>query len=233
MAAALVVAVLLGAVLGALEERVAVRPATARGHSAFGWVLSTLGFAILLRSGAALLLGPEIRAFPSILPRTHWVIGGVIITPTQVSLVVLAFVVAVGFQLFYDRTIVGRALGAVAQDPEAAALRGIPVKRLSLLSFAIGSGIAALTGFVAAPATSAFPTIGFTFGLKGFIAAAIGGIPEIRGALLGGLALGLIESFGVDLIGAGYRDLVVFAVLLAMLVVRPAGIFGRESIRAV
>jgi branched-chain amino acid transport system permease protein len=230
---AMIAAVLVAAALGALEERIAVRPATSKGHSAFGWVLSTLGFAIILRSGAALLLGPEIRPFPSVFPRTRWQFGDVIVTPTQVSLVVLALVAAVALHRFYSGSTTGRALGAIAQDPEAAALRGLSVNRLSMLSFAIGSGLAALTGFFAGPITSAYPSIGFTFALKGFIAAAVGGIPEIRGALLGGLLLGVIEAFGVDLIGAGYRELVVFAVLLVMLGLRPAGIFGRESVRAV
>lgn len=230
---AMVGAVLAAALLGAIEERVAVRPATSKGHSAFGWVLSTLGFAILLRSGAALLLGPEIRPFPSVFPKTRWRFGDVIVTPTQVSLVALAVVAAVGLHRFYTGSTTGRALGAIAQDPEAAALRGLPVARLSMLSFAIGSGLAALTGFFAGPITSAYPSIGFSFALKGFIAAAAGGIPEIRGALVGGLGLGVIEAFGVDLIGAGYRQVVVFAVLLAMLGLRPAGIFGRESVRSV
>ncbi len=112
-------------------------------------------------------------------------------------------------------------------------MRGIPVSRLSLLSFAIGSGVAALTGFVAGPLTGAFPTIGFNFALKGFIAAAIGGIPSIGGALFGGFFLGLVEVLGADYIGGGYRMVVVFAALIAILVVRPAGLFGQHSVRSV
>lgn len=232
-AAAIVATVAVAAALGAFEERVAVRPATSKGHTAFGWVLSTLGFAIILRSGFALLMGPNIRAFPTIFPNERWDIGGVLISPTQVSLVVLAIVTAIGLNAFYARSLTGRALGAIAQDPEAASLRGIPVNRLSLVSFAISAGIAAMAGFFAAPLTAAYATIGFVFALKGFVAAAVGGIPDIRGALIGGLLLGVIEAFGVDLIGAGYRDMTVFAVLLIMLAVRPAGLFGRESVRAV
>lgn len=112
-------------------------------------------------------------------------------------------------------------------------MRGIPVGRLSTISFALGSAIAGLTGFVAGPITAAFPTIGFGFALKGFIAAAVGGIPEIRGALVGGLLLGLIEAFGVHWIGAGFRDAVVFVALLAMLAVRPGGLLGRAAVRSV
>jgi branched-chain amino acid transport system permease protein len=228
-----VVAVVIAALLGAVEEPAAVRPATKRGHGAFGWVLSTFGFAIILRSGAALLFGPELRSFPKIVPGDQWNLGGVFINPTQVSLLVLTLVMAIGLHAFYTRSLLGRALGGIAQDQEAAAFRGIPVAKLSILSFAIGSAIAALTGFMAGPLTAAFPTIGLGFALKGFIAAAVGGIPEIKGALLGGLGLGLIEAFGADLIGPGYREAIVFAVLLIMLGIKPAGIFGRESVRAV
>lgn len=231
--AALVVAVGIAAIVGGAEEPVAVRPATKRGHDAFGWVLSTFGFAIVLRSGAALLFGPELRAFPDIVPGNRWNLNGVFISPTQVSLLVLAIVCAIGLHTFYTRSLLGRALGAVAQDQEAAAFRGIPVARLSIVSFAIGSALAALTGFVAGPLTAAFPTIGLTFALKGFIAAAVGGIPEIKGAILGGLGLGIIEAFGADYIGPGYRDAIVFGVLLLMLAIKPAGIFGRESVRTV
>jgi branched-chain amino acid transport system permease protein len=127
----------------------------------------------------------------------------------------------------------GRALGAVAQDSEAASLRGLPVANLSALSFGIGSALAGLTGFISGPIVGAFPTVGFAFALKGFVAAAVGGIPEIRGAIVGGLLLGLVESFGADIFGAGYRDAVVFASLLAILAIRPAGLFGRANVRAV
>ena len=219
--------------LGVLEERFAIRPATKRGHSAMGWVLSSLGVAIVLRSGFALMMGPDFRAFPDVFSRDSMDIGGVLIAPRQIALVALALLVGLALDRFYRRTTLGRALGAVAQDTEAAALRGLPVANLSALSFAIGSALAGLTGFMAGPIVGAFPTVGFAFALKGFVAAAVGGIPEIRGAIIGGLALGVIESIGGDLFGAGYRDAVVFATLLVILAVKPAGLFGRGNVRAV
>jgi len=229
------VAVLVGAALGVLEERIAVRPATSTGggHHALGWVLSTLGFAIILRSGAALWFGPEFHNFRTFASSEPIVVSGVRLVPDQILLIVVAILVAVALHLAYARSMTGRALSAVAQDQEAAAMRGIPVGLLSGVSFAIGSGLAALTGFVAGPLTGAFPTIGFNFALKGFVAAAIGGIPSIGGALFGGLFLGLIEAFGADLIGGGYRNLVVFTVLITILIVRPAGLFGQHSVRSV
>lgn len=230
---ALLVTVLVTGALGVAEERLAIRPATKKGHSAMGWVLSSLGVAIVLRSGFALMMGPDFRAFPDIFSGTPMDIGGVLVSQRQIALVVIALAVAVVFDRFYRRTMLGRALGAVAQDSEAASLRGLPVSNLSALSFAIGSALAGLTGFIAAPIVGAFPTVGFAFALKGFVAAAVGGIPEIRGAIVGGLLLGLVESFGGDIFGAGYRDAVVFATLLIILGLRPAGLFGRANVRAV
>lgn len=230
---ALIATLAVAAIFGVLEERFAIRPATRKGHGAMGWVLSSLGVAIVLRSGFALVMGPDFRGFPDVFSGKPMDIGGVLVSQRQISLVVLALLVALILDRFYRKTMLGRALGAVAQDTEAASLRGLPVANLSAMSFAIGSSLAALTGFFAAPIVGAFPTVGFAFALKGFVAAAVGGIPEIRGAIVGGLLLGLIESFGADLFGAGYRDAVVFATLLIILGLRPAGLFGRESVRAV
>ncbi|MFQ5516232.1 MAG: branched-chain amino acid ABC transporter permease [Acidimicrobiia bacterium] len=230
---ALLAAVLMGALLGVVEERIAVRPATSKGHSALGWVLSTLGFAIILRSGTAVTFGPDFRNFPSIITLEPVDIGGVRIVPEQILLVVAAIVVAIALHAFYERSMVGRALSAVAQDEEAAAMRGIPVSLLSATAFGVGSGIAAFTGFIAGPLTGAFPTIGFVFALKGFVAAAVGGIPRISGALFGGLMLGIVEAFGAEYVGGGYRNVVVFAALLAILAIRPAGLFGAQSVRSV
>ena len=230
---ALILVVLVAAALGAIEEKVAVRPATSKEGHVLGWVLSTLGFAIILRSGAALVFGPDFRNFRTFTSSEPTVVGGVRFVPDNLVLIAVAVLVAIAVHIAYTRSMTGRALAAVAQDQEAAAMRGIPVSRLSLLSFAIGSGVAALTGFVAGPLTGAFPTIGFNFALKGFIAAAIGGIPSIGGALFGGFFLGLVEVLGADYIGGGYRMVVVFAALIAILVVRPAGLFGQHSVRSV
>lgn len=231
--AAALAALVIGAVLAALTERIAVRPATAKGRGAMGWVLSTLGVAIVIRSGVALWLGSDTRAVDPFIPGEPIVWGDIRISPTQLSLVIAAVLITIAAVAFYRRSRWGQALGAVAQDADAAVLRGIPVGALSALSFALGGALAAGAGFLASPLTGAFPSIGFALALKGFIAAALGGIPEIRGALAGGLALGVIEAACIEWLGAGYRDAGVFVALLAILAVRPAGMFGRGSVRAV
>ena len=229
----LIAVIVVAMLIGALSERLAVRPALSKGPQAFGWVLSTLGVSLILRSGAALWAGNDIKAFPSIFPEERWSLGGAFITPTQLSLILLLFLVGGGLWWMYGSTTAGHALTAISQDRDAAALRGIPVSSLGMASFAIGAGVAAFAGFMAAPLTSAYPTIGLLFALKGFIAAALGGIPDIRGAVVGGLLLGLIESFGVDFFGAGYRDVIVFALLILVLMLRPQGIFGKHSARRI
>ncbi len=230
---ALVATVLSGAAIGAAEEYFAVRPSRRRGRGAFGWVLSTLGVAIVLRSGFALAFGTETQSLNSVVPDKPITVGDVLLQPEHLLLIGLAVAMTGILYVFYTRSLGGRALSAVEVDADAAALRGIPVGLLSTLSFAIGGGLAALTGFFAAPLTGAYPTIGLLFALKGFVASAVGGIPDVRGALVGGLLLGIVEAFSIDRIGAGYRNAAVFAVLLLILAVRPAGLIGRRAVRAV
>lgn len=229
---ALVAALALGAAFAVVEERVAVRPATERGE-AIGWVVATLGFAIIMEAAFAIVMGPDSRPFPSFISDAPHHIGGAVYNLQQVALIVVAL--AAGFLLhsFYARTRTGWALTAIAQDHEAAVMRGIPVRRLAVFAFGLGGAIAAGTGFLAAPIIGASPTLGFSYALAGFVAAALGGIPDLRGAVIGGFALGLIEAVGIKWFGASYRDVVVFGVLIAVLTIKPAGLFSRGAVRAV
>jgi branched-chain amino acid transport system permease protein len=144
-----------------------------------------------------------------------------------------ALAVAGLLHAFIQRTLLGKALSAIAQDSDAAALRGIPIAQLSLLAFAIAGAIAAFTGFIAGPVTSAFPAMGLEFALYGFIAAVIGGMPRIDGALLGGYLLGIIETLTAYAFGPDYQDFVALCVVLVLLAVRPSGLLGRGELRRV
>lgn len=224
---ALLLTLLAGTVIAMAEDLFAIRPAIRRGKSALGWVLATLGFGIALQAVFSLTMGPQRRAFPEIVDESPRTVAGAIWTAYDLALVTVALVTGLALLLFYDRTLIGRAFGAVAQDEAAARMRGIPVQRLWTVSFAMSGALAAGTGFLAAPHIGASPSLGFDLALKGFIAAALGGIPLIRGAVVGGLALGLIETFSADWIGPGYRTAVIFLVLLLVLTVKPSGLFGR------
>jgi branched-chain amino acid transport system permease protein len=229
----LVIAILAGTAIGAVEERLAIAPMRRRGAAgAMGWVLSTLGAAILIQSSFSLAFGPQLRAFPPLVSGDIE-IAGATLDLERLVVILTALVVGIVLHLFYERTLLGRALGAVEQDSDAAAVRGIPVGGMATLAFAIGSGVAALTGFLTGSLSAASPTVGLEYGLKGFIVAAAGGIPSIKGATIAGLAIGLLEQAAIEFIGPGYRNAAVFAVLLIVLMVRPAGLYGKESVRAV
>lgn len=225
--------IVVGAVLGAIEERFAVRPVIARYHAALGWVLATFGFSIVIEAIFAIIFTPNIRTIPGYLPGAPIDLSGILILPQHLLVLGAATVLMVALTLFLRRTDAGRAFAAVAQNPDAAALRGVPVRRVSTLAFALGGGIAGLTGFLALPLTGAYPALGLVFAFKGFIAAAVGGIPDIRGALLGGLLLGGLEALTIRWVGVGYREVATFVVLVIVLVARPAGVFGIGAVREV
>lgn len=230
---AFLIAVLVAVVASTATERIAVRPALKLGSNVFGWVISTLGISLILRAGVGLIFGADTKNFPTVLPNVRWQVLGTSVTPTQVLLVAVFVVLGIFLAWMYRRTGLGRALSAVAQDREAAAIRGIPVERMAMISFAMAGAIAGLAGFLGGPITAAYPALGLVFGLKGFVAAAVGGMPTIRGAVGGGIILGLVESTGVYFFGAGYQNVVVFALLLLILLIKPAGLFGRRAARSI
>jgi len=230
--AALAVTVLAGLALALIEYVVAVRTSL-RGNSE-GWIISTFAFALLLQAAFALGMQNQVQSFPDLLPNVPIAsIGGIRIIPQQLGMIVCALAVAGIMSLFIQRTLLGKALSAIAQDRDAAALRGIPIQRLSLFAFAAGGAIAAFTGFLAGPITSAYPSMGLTFALYGFIAAVIGGMPRIDGALAGGFILGIVETVTAYVVDPSYKDLVALAVVLALLAIRPAGLLGRGTLRRV
>lgn len=233
--AALIVTVLAVGVLASFEELLAVRPTRRIGQDpkTAGWVLSTLGASVAIQAGFSLVFGSRLRAFPNVLSFGDIHIGGARVDPERVLLVAFAILIGVLLHLFYQRSMLGKALDAVAQDSEAASVRGIHVSSLSSLSFALGSAITAAGAFLTAPLIAASPTLGLSYGLKGFVVAAVGGMPSIKGALIAGMLLGILEEGAGTLLGTGYRNAVVFLVLLILLYRRPAGLFGVETVRAV
>jgi len=220
-------------VLGALTERIAVRPVL--GHdTSTGWILSTFGVSIIVSTSFTIALtngtSPSTqRFFPSYLPFHGWSLGGVLLDPNKLFVVVVAAIVAVLLVVFLRRTNYGRALRAVADDREGAAMRGVPVARISLLSFVIGAAIAGVTGVVVGPVTQADAGSGAALVLKGFIAAAVGGIPSIEGALVGGVVLGMIESFIQQFTNGKLIDPISLAALLLVLSIRPNGLMGQRG----
>lgn len=233
VAVALLLVLVLTGVLAGLTEVVAVRPGI-RAQAASVWVLSTFGVAIIIQTATTILVtaepgAPPSRPFPNFWPGPETVaIGALTVSVPRLMMLPVALLVAGAVIWFLRSTATGRGLGAVADDREAAAMRGLPVARLSVIAFAMGGCIAGLAGFLAGPITQASVEVGLALTLKGFMAAAIGGIPHIGGALVGGLVLGVAEQLAVTYGDSQLQAPVALLVVLTILVLRPQGLVGHQ-----
>jgi branched-chain amino acid transport system permease protein len=216
-------------------ERIAYR--RLRNAPRMAPLITAIGVSILLQTFAMMIWGRNPLPFPQVLPVEPIHILGALITPTQVLLLLLATTSMIVLTLLVERTRMGRAMRAVAENPRVASLMGVDSNRVIVFTFAIGASLAAIAGVMwGANYASVQFAMGFTPGLKAFSAAVLGGIGNIYGAMLGGILLGLIESLGAGYIGdltAGvlgshYQDIFAFIVLILVLTVRPSGLMGER-----
>jgi branched-chain amino acid transport system permease protein len=232
--------------LGVAIERFAYRPL--REAPRIAPLISALGVSFLLQNSALLLFGADFRAYnPFLLGSAHpeqfqpgplvdpvFVIAGVNIQKVQILVVVLTAALMVALTVFVARTQTGKAMRATSFDREAAAMMGIDVDRVIASTFFIGSVLAGAAGVMFGLLYSQiFHLMGFLAGLKGFTAAVVGGIGSIPGAMLGGIVVGLTESYASGYLGGKWSDLTVFAILIAVLIVRPSGLLGSRAIQKV
>lgn len=222
-------------VISVLIERVAYR--RLRHAPRLAPLITAIGISILLQTLAMMIWGRNPLPFPQVLPTEPLHLFGGLITSTQILLLALAAAAMVALALLVERTRLGRAMRAVAENPRVAALMGVDPNRVIVFTFAIGAALAAVAGVMwAANYASAQFAMGFVPGLKAFSAAVLGGIGNIYGAMLGGILLGLIESLGAGYIGdltAGvlgshYQDIFAFVVLILVLTLRPSGLMGER-----
>jgi branched-chain amino acid transport system permease protein len=226
LAAAVVLAVVAVAVSAVLVERLAIRPV--RAMTTLTSLIVTLGVSTALKALMLLVWGPDAEGLAPITAGAFEV-GGVSIRWQEVWILVIAALVAAAVYVFYERTVAGKALRACAEQPVAARLVGISLSQASLVSFLVAGVVGAVAGVLASPIYFTSWESGLTLGLKGFVAATLGGLVSIRGAVLGGLLLGVLESLTAGYLDSGYRDAVAFVVLIVVLVVRPGGVFGRHA----
>jgi branched-chain amino acid transport system permease protein len=213
--------------LGVTIERVAYRPV--RGASRLGPLISALGVSLFIQNAVMLLVGARPKPFPQIIPKQLYHAGGAVYTNVQLLLLVTGLLLMLGLDQFVRHTRWGKAMRAVAQDAEAAGFMGVEVNRVIALTFLIGSVLAAGAGVMVGLYYGIVDFfMGYVAGLKAFTAAVLGGIGNLRGAMLGGLLLGIVESFGAGFVGAHWRDVIAFAVLIAVLVLRPVGLLGQQ-----
>ncbi len=218
-----------------LIERVAYR--RLRNAPRLAPLITAIGISILLQTVAMMVWGRNPLPFPQVLSTEPMHLFGGLITMTQILLLALAALSMIALSLLVERTRMGRAMRAVAENPRVAALMGVDANRVIVFTFAIGAALAAVAGVMwAANYASAQFAMGFVPGLKAFSAAVLGGIGNIYGAMLGGILLGLIESLGAGYIGdltAGvlgshYQDIFAFVVLIIVLTLRPSGLMGER-----
>ncbi len=223
------VAVAVCTVLGVIIERVAYRPL--RDASSLAVLITAIGVSYLLQNIALLLFGSNARQFTSVVTLPNLVLAGGALTISSTTIVTIAtcIVIMIALTTFINKTRIGQAMLAVSEDRGAASLMGIDVNRTIAVTFAIGSGLAAIAGALLCSAyPSLTPYTGSMPGIKAFTAAVFGGIGSIPGALIGGIVLGVIENLAKAYISSQLSDAIVFAVLIIVLLVRPTGLLGKK-----
>ena len=243
---AMVPAMLAGGLTAVAIERLAYRPLRRRGAPRLSFLIAAIGasltiqYLLVLMDGQHYLLfiklpailGPNPRAVPTtIQTQTLFNVFGVPITNKQVIVWIIAVVMMFFLDRFVRTTKLGRGMRAVSQDSETAAMMGVNIDRIVVATFLIGGLMAGAAGFLFAgvfPGAPAFWYVGFLPGIKAFTAAVLGGIGNIRGAMLGGLLLGLVEAYGVACTGAQWANVIAFLVLVVVLMFRPTGILGEK-----
>lgn len=231
---ALVVSMAACTLLGMAIERFAYKPL--RGASPLAVLITAIGVSYFLQNMALLIFGSQAKSFTSIvnLPALTLAGGKITISAETIVTIIVSLIIMVSLTLFVNKTKPGRAMLAVSEDKGAAQLMGVNVNATISLTFAIGSGLAAVAGVLLC---SAYPTLssqtGAMPGIKAFVAAVLGGIGSIPGAVIGGVLIGVIEILSRSYISSQMADAIVFAVLIIVLLVKPTGILGKKYIEKV
>ena len=216
--------------LGVIIERIAYRPLR-KAASPLAVLITAIGVSYFLQNMALLIFGSNTKSFTSVvtLPALRFAGGKVIISSEVVVNIILCILIMIALTFFINKTKAGQAMLAVSEDKGAAQLMGISVNRTIAMTFAIGSGLAAIAGVLLC---STYPTLspytGSMPGIKAFVAAVFGGIGSIPGAIIGGILLGIIEILGKTYVSSQLSDAIVFSVLIIVLIVKPTGILGKN-----
>ncbi|WP_374517054.1 branched-chain amino acid ABC transporter permease [Undibacterium squillarum] len=221
-----------GALQGAFVEWIGVRPAI-KIKSEFGWIMSTIALAIIFKNVAENIWGKDDLTFPSPLSAVPFQVLGANIQPMQIVVVLGAIGMMVAVEIFNRKSIYGKAVVATSNDRDAAGLMGINTSQVITFSYALSSATAAFAGVLVAPLTLTGATMGSALGLKAFAVAIIGGLTSGVGAVVGGLILGVTETLTGFYISTGYKEVPGLILLLLVLAVKPAGLFGKTAIKKV
>jgi branched-chain amino acid transport system permease protein len=224
---AALVAIVVTAAIGVALNRLAIEPA--RGAPVVSIIIITIGASIFIRGVTQIVFDKQLHRFPSFSGDMPFRIGGATILPQSLWVILGAVAVFVGLWLFFTRTLTGRAVLATSNNRLAAQLVGINTGWVMTLSFALSAAIGALAGVLVTPITLTSYDVGIALALKGFAAAMLGGMGNPKGALAGGLILGLLEALTAGYLSSQYKDAAAFVVILAVLFFMPQGLFGARQ----
>jgi len=231
MGIAIVAALLACALWGWFVERFVVRPFASRGSNA--WLMATVAAGIVLDNVVLFTFGKEPRSLPSVLAQKPILIGDLGIYPLQFLIPVVGFGIAFGLYLVSRRTKMGKGQLAVVQNPDAARLLGIDVRKAIVGAFIVSTVLAGVAGVLIAPLFNVASDMGTLFGIKAFAVAIIGGIMSPWGVMVAGLAYGVVEALITATLGSVYTQIVTFALVIVVLAIMPNGLFGKAEVKKV
>lgn len=218
-------------VLGLLFQRVVVAPMLPNGGLPL--IIATMALSIFLKEGVKQFYGAEAQPFPSLFPQTTMSWGGAVVSVQDSMNLVVSLAIVAGLTLFLDRTRTGRCMQATAQNPGVAEILGVNIKRMVLYTFLVNAALAALASFLISPIYLAKFSNGETLGLVAFIAAIVGGFNQIRGALAGGLLIGVLDNLTATYVTTEYRAALPLVLLIVFILWRPQGLLGVDEGRKV
>jgi branched-chain amino acid transport system permease protein len=224
MPVALVLAVAIPAGVGVLVEKLAIEPA--KGAEVVGLIIITIGASLVLRGLVEIWLGKGAATFPAFSGDSPIAVGGAALAPQTLWVLGTTAAIVVALWLFFNRTLAGKAILATSFDPLAAQLVGINTQWVLLVSFALSAAIGAIGGILLTPITMTSYDVGIMLGLKGFVAAVVGGLGNGLGAVVGGLMVGIIEALSAGYISSAYKDAAPFLLIFVVLFFLPRGLFG-------
>ncbi len=227
MPVALVLAVAIPAAVGVLVEKLAIEPA--KGAEVVGLIIITIGASLVLRGLVEIWLGKGAATFPAFSGDSPIAVGGAALAPQTLWVLGTTAAIVVALWLFFNRTLAGKAILATSFDPLAAQLVGINTQWVLLVSFALSAAIGAIGGILLTPITMTSYDVGIMLGLKGFVAAVVGGLGNGLGAVVGGLMVGIIEALSAGYISSAYKDAAPFLLIFVVLFFLPRGLFGAKA----
>ena len=231
---AILLAAILTGILGIVIDKTALKPLRAKNSIPIASLITTIGLANIIQNLLTIAFGSQKRAFPALFNYGAITVGDVQIRSSQIAMVVLSLLLLVALTLIISRTKIGLAMRATEQNKRAASLMGIDVNYVISFTFFLAGVSAAIAGvLIGGYYQIAYPGMGFMVGLKAFAAAVLGGIGSLPGAIIGGIVIGISESFAAMLFGATYRDAVAFIILILVLIIMPSGFLGKKGINKV